>query len=112
MTDRRAFLQQAAGLCLGSRVQLLPRRFPQGERMAWWREARFGLFLHWGLYSILQGEWGGRTDYAEWIRNNAHIPLREYDKLVARFNPVAFDADRWVAMARQAGTRFVTLTSK
>jgi alpha-L-fucosidase len=81
-------------------------------RMAWWREARFGMFLHWGLYSILEGAWKGRTDYAEWIRNNAHIPLDVYDGLVRRFNPVAFDADAWVATAKDAGMRYVTLTSK
>ena len=57
------------------------------ERKAWWRDARFGMFVHWGLYAILAGEWGGRTDYGEWIRNNAQIPIGEYDKLVARFNP-------------------------
>jgi alpha-L-fucosidase len=58
------------------------------------------------------GEWGGRTDYGEWIRNNAHIPLEEYDKLVARFNPVLFDADQWVSLAREAGMGYLTITTK
>jgi alpha-L-fucosidase len=80
--------------------------------LAWWREARFGMFIHWGLYSILAGEWGGRTDYAEWIRNSAHVPLAEYDRLVSRFNPTQFDADRWVSLAQQAGMRYVTITTK
>ena len=50
-------------------------------RMQWWREARFGLFIHWGLYAIPAGEWGGKTNYGEWIRNNAQIPLPTYDSL-------------------------------
>ena len=119
MIRRRDFLGQAAGVCLSGQALgrvvpglTPPRRVAQDDRLAWWRSARFGLFLHWGLYSILHGEWGGRADYAEWIRNNAHIPLREYDRLVARFNPTAFDADHWVAMAKQAGMRYVTITSK
>ncbi|MGI8497275.1 MAG: alpha-L-fucosidase [Gemmatimonadaceae bacterium] len=82
------------------------------DRMAWWREARFGMFIHWGLYSELAGEWGGRTDYAEWIRNNAHIPLAEYDRLVHCFNPTAFDPDSWVSLAREAGMKYVTITTK
>jgi alpha-L-fucosidase len=88
--------------------------FPAADdaRMAWWREARFGMFVHWGLYSILAGEWMGRTDHAEWIRTTAHIPLAEYDRLVSRFNPVKFDADQWVGMARDAGMRYLTITSK
>jgi len=90
-----------------------PQPVPADDaRMAWWREARFGMFIHWGLYSILAGEWMGRTDHAEWIRNTAHIPLAEYDKLVARFNPVKFDPDAWVGMAKDAGMRYVTITSK
>jgi alpha-L-fucosidase len=119
MLDRRRFLQGSAaalglatmGTSLGA-AQAPVAPAADVDRMAWWREARFGMFLHWGLYSILGGEWGGRTDYAEWIRNNAHIPLREYDRLVARFNPVGFDADRWVAAAKDAGMRYVTITTK
>jgi alpha-L-fucosidase len=121
MLDRRNFLQgSAAALGLAtvgpqlSHALTGPRPAPlaHDDRMAWWREARFGMFLHWGLYSILGGEWGGRTDYAEWIRNNAHIPLSEYDKLVGRFNPTRFDADAWVSLAKEAGMRYVTITTK
>jgi alpha-L-fucosidase len=90
-------------------IRVLP---PSTTDMTWWREARFGMFIHWGLYSILGGEWGGRTDYAEWIRNNAHIPLAEYDKLVARFNPVRFDADAWLSIAKDAGVGYLTITTK
>jgi alpha-L-fucosidase len=81
-------------------------------RMAWWREARFGLFIHWGLYSIPAGEWKDRTDHAEWIRTTAQIPIEEYDKFVARFNPVKFDADAWVSLAKSAGMKYIVITSK
>ena len=70
--------------------------------MGWWREARFGMFIHWGLYSVAGGEWEG-FDYgkemgeasAEWLMLQAAIPKEEYSKLATQFNPVQFDADRW-----------------
>ncbi|MFZ0452950.1 MAG: alpha-L-fucosidase [Ignavibacteriaceae bacterium] len=82
------------------------------KRMEWWRNARFGLFIHWGLYSIPAGEWDGKTNYAEWIRNQAEIPIDVYDKFVSQFNPVKFDADRWVKMAKNAGMKYIVITSK
>jgi len=81
-------------------------------RMQWWREARFGLFIHWGLYAVPAGEWGGRTDYGEWIRENAKIPVNEYEKFVARFNPGRFDPDEWVRMAKDAGMKYIVITTK
>jgi alpha-L-fucosidase len=81
-------------------------------RMAWWREARFGLFIHWGLYAIPAGEWNGETNHAEWIRTTAKIPLEVYDKFVGQFNPVKFNADEWVRMAKQAGMKYIVITSK
>jgi len=81
-------------------------------RMQWWREARFGLFIHWGLYAIPAGEWKGKTEYGEWIRSTAEIPLEEYDKFVAQFNPAKFNADEWVRMAKDAGMKYIVITSK
>ena len=81
-------------------------------RMSWWREARFGLFIHWGLYSIPAGEWKGTTDHAEWIRTTAQIPLEEYDKFVDQFNPTKFDAATLVRMAKNAGMKYIVITSK
>ncbi len=81
-------------------------------RMSWWREARFGLFIHWGLYAIPAGEWQGQTQHGEWIRHSARIPLEEYDELVGRFNPVKFDAQAWVQLAQEAGMRYIVITSK
>ncbi len=82
------------------------------ERMQWWREARFGLFLHWGLYAVPAGEWKDGTDYGEWIRDSARIPVDEYEKFQVQFDPVRFDADQWVALAREAGMRYLVITSK
>jgi alpha-L-fucosidase len=70
------------------------------------------MFIHWGLYAIPAGAWNGKTNYGEWIRNNAEIPLAVYDTLVPHFNPTRFDADAWVRMAKEAGMRYIVLTSK
>lgn len=82
------------------------------ERMKWWREARFGLFIHWGLYAIPAGEWNGQTNYGEWIRNNAQIPLATYDQFLQQFNPVKFNAQEWVSMAKNAGMKYIVITTK
>jgi alpha-L-fucosidase len=80
--------------------------------MTWWREARFGLFIHWGLYAIPAGEWQGKTSYAEWIMNNAQIPVAQYEGFRARFNPAKFDARQWVRTAKDAGIRYIVITTK
>ncbi len=82
------------------------------ERMAWWQEARFGLFIHWGLYAIPAGEWEDRTDHAEWILTTAQIPVAEYEKFAPRFNPTDFDAAEWVRAAKDAGMKYIVITSK
>jgi alpha-L-fucosidase len=82
------------------------------DRKDWWRDARFGMFIHWGLYAIPAGKWGDRTDYGEWIRSSAHIPREEYESLRGRFNPAKFDARAWVKLAKAAGMKYITITSK
>lgn len=81
-------------------------------RMQWWRDARLGMFIHWGLYSIPAGEWKESKNHAEWIRTTAEIPLEEYDKFVGQFNPVKFNAENWVKMAKDAGMKYIVITSK
>ena len=81
-------------------------------RMAWWREARFGLFIHWGLYAIPAGEWKGETRHAEWILTTAQIPVKEYEKFAPRFNPVKFNPEDWVKAAKDAGMKYIVITSK
>ena len=80
--------------------------------MDWWRDARFGMFIHWGLYAVPAGEWEGTTNHAEWIRTTAQIPLETYDEFVEQFDPVEFDAEEWVKMAKDAGMRYIVITSK
>jgi alpha-L-fucosidase len=77
----------------------------KGARMAWWRDARFGMFIHWGLYAVPAGTWHGeRVDgLGEWIMARAKIPVAEYAPLAKQFNPVQFDADAWVKTAKDAG---------
>ncbi|MCU0797042.1 MAG: alpha-L-fucosidase [Akkermansiaceae bacterium] len=83
-------------------------------RMQWFREARFGMFIHWGLYSVAAGEWDGKRygGGVEWIQSLARIPVAEYTPLKDRFNPVKYDPDAWVRLARDAGMRYVVITSK
>lgn len=82
--------------------------------MGWWRDAKFGLFIHFGLYALLAGEYEGRrTDnIAEWIMHDLRIPREAYEQLAARFNPVDFDADAIARMARNAGMRYIVFTAK
>ncbi len=82
------------------------------SRMFWWRDARFGMFIHWGLYAVPAGEWNGKTGYGEWIRTSAEIPLEVYDQFRPKFNPVRFDADSWGKMARDAGMKYIVITTK
>ena len=85
------------------------------QRIEWWREARFGMFIHWGLYAIPGGTWKGKvrdSGYSEWIMFDEKIPAKEYGQLAAKFNPEKFDAKQWAAIARKAGMRYVVLTAK
>ncbi len=74
------------------------------EAREWFENARFGLFVHWGVYSLL-----GR---GEWVMNNEKIPIADYEKLPPNFDPVNFDADEWCRMAKDAGMKYITITSK
>ena len=85
-------------------------------RMAWWREARFGLMMHWGLYALPANEWRGLEKemdlWAEWIMYRARIPVAEYEPLARRFNPVKFNARAWADLTRRAGMRYMVITAK
>jgi len=83
-------------------------------RMHWWREARFGMFIHWGLYSVPAGVYNGRNipSIGEWIMNNASIPVADYARFATQFNPTKFDADAFVAVAKSAGMKYIVITAK
>ncbi len=106
---RRLPLLMLAALSLGSLCWLAAN--PGAESPAvrtreqeWFQDAKFGMFVHWGVYSVL-GE-------GEWVMNNKGMPVAEYEKLPPQFNPVEFDAAEWVAIAKSAGARYITITSK
>src|SRR5512137_355120 len=84
------------------------------ERMDWWRDARFGMFIHWGVYSIPAGTWDGRQigGIGEWIMNRGKIPVADYQNMAKQFNPVKYDPDEWVRMAKDAGMKYIVITSK
>ena len=84
------------------------------DKMEWWREARFGMFIHWGLYAIPAGEHNGkRTDrLGEWIMNTLNIPIKEYEQYASKFNPTRFNAEEWVTLAKNTGMKYLVITAK
>lgn len=86
----------------------------QNERLKWWRNAKFGLFIHWGLYSVLAGEYKGRktSNIGEWIMHDLHIPPEEYAAVAAQMNPQQFDAKAIVQLAQRAGMGYIVMTAK
>ena len=93
--------------------------FTAEERLKWWNEARFGMFIHWGLYAIPAGEWNGKqitgpgdSALGEWIMREAQIPIADYEALAPEFNPVKFDAEEWAELALQTGMKYLVITAK
>ncbi|WP_372753465.1 alpha-L-fucosidase [Labilibaculum sp.] len=84
------------------------------ERMEWWQEARFGMFIHWGIYSVPAGFYKGeaQTNSGEWIMNKGKIPIAEYEKFAGQFNPTDFDAKAFVGLAKEAGMKYIVITAK
>ena len=122
MTRARRTVFTAATMLLGFLLALpraqapaAPAADPMKEkRLEWFREAKYGLFIHWGLYAIPAGEWKGKRipGIGEWIMNRAKIPVAEYEQLAKQFNPVKFNADEWVQLAIDAGMKYIVITSK
>ena len=88
-------------------------REQQEARMAWWHEAKVGMFIHWGIYSVVGGEYKGRKlpNSAEWMMCRGKIPIAEYRQYAAQFNPTKCDADNFVKMAKDAGMKYMVITA-
>ena len=84
------------------------------DNRAWFQQARYGMMIHFGLYSLIAGEWKGKrmNVIGEWAQSYFRIPNAEYSKLAAAFNPVCFDADEWVDLAIDSGMKYMVVTSK
>jgi alpha-L-fucosidase len=95
-------------------IQDTETRAQKDARMEWFREARFGMFIHWGLYSIPAGRWDGKeiSGIGEWIMNAASIPVADYKALAPKFNPTQFSAEQIVGLAKSAGMKYIVITAK
>lgn len=85
---------------------------PSENKLAWFQDAKFGLFIHWGVYSKLAGEWKGKSGYNEFVMLGAKIPIMEYEKVAKTLNPVNFNAEAWALAAKNAGMKYLVITSK
>ncbi|HEY4151238.1 MAG TPA: alpha-L-fucosidase [Chitinophagaceae bacterium] len=102
-------------LLISSLSQFVSAQTPaQDAKMKWWREARFGMFIHWGDYAVLAGTYKGHpvAHGGEWIMNRGKIPLAEYQQYAKQFNPVKYNAEQWVKTAKDAGMKYIVITAK
>ena len=108
------FILTVALLALATVCSAGETKAQRDARMAWWREAKFGLFIHWGVYSVPAGYYHGQPvgGIGEWIMNSGKIPMAEYQTYAKEFNPVKFNAGEWVKLAKEAGQKYIVITSK
>jgi alpha-L-fucosidase len=109
---KKIFLAGMIVCCLAK--TLCGQTLSNDERMKWWREARFGMFIHWGVYAVPAGTYNGHriNRIGEWIMNRGKIPVADYRAFAREFNPVKYDADAWVRMAKDAGMKYIVITAK
>ncbi|MFC7337795.1 alpha-L-fucosidase [Haloferula chungangensis] len=91
-----------------------PNPAQEDHHMDWWHEAKFGMFIHWGIYSVVGGQYKGQDlpNSAEWMMCRGKVPIAEYSKYAEQFNPTKFDADNFVKMAKDAGMKYMVITAK
>ena len=101
-------------LCCYSILSLNAQTNANDQRMEWWREARLGMFIHWGVYAVPAGTYNGQKidRIGEWIMNRGKIPVKEYQTFAKEFNPVKYDPEAWVLMAKDAGMKYIVITAK
>jgi alpha-L-fucosidase len=112
---KRKVLLAVAAFFLLTQSLYSQKTLTKDERMAWWREAKFGMFIHWGVYAQFAGVYNGHEQLrggAEWIMNRSKIPVAEYQEMAKSFNPVKYDPDAWVKMAKNAGMKYIIITAK
>src|SRR5437016_2790800 len=102
-----SLLAQTPPLQVNPETGETPEQF--AARTKWWREAKFGMFIHWGLYAVPADSTKG---LGEWYMYNNRLQVADYEKFTQQFNPVKFDAKKWVATARDAGMKYIVITSK
>jgi len=101
---------------VGAQSTTAPRPYDAAreKRLEWFREAKYGMFIHWGLYAIPAGEWKGQRclGLGEWLMNRCKVPVGDYEQLTKQFNPTKFNPDEWVQLAQDAGMKYMVITSK
>jgi alpha-L-fucosidase len=109
---KKIFISFTAILCLANSIY--SQELSRDERMKWWREARFGMFIHWGVYAVPAGTHNGQkiNRIGEWIMNRGKISVTDYKNYARQFNPVKYNPDAWVRMAKDAGMKYIVITSK
>ncbi|MBC7889208.1 MAG: alpha-L-fucosidase [Ferruginibacter sp.] len=102
-------------LLIMSTVKSQPNLSPaDSSKMGWWKDAKFGMFIHWGVYSVPAGTYDGKQvpGIGEWIMNRAKIPVNKYKPYAGQFNPAKYNPEAWVKMAKDAGMKYIVITSK
>jgi alpha-L-fucosidase len=111
-----SFMLGLALITVKAQTTTAPRPYDAAreKRLEWFREAKYGMFIHWGLYAIPAGEWKGQRclGLGEWLMNRCKVPVAEYTQLTKQFNPTKFDPDAWVQLAQDAGMKYMVITSK